>query len=53
MQISLNLFGRQSLAKFYDSIAWLALKQSLNSTRIAVKNIGQWINVWSSNFEWY
>jgi hypothetical protein len=27
LQKSLNFFDRQSLAKFYDFFAWLALKQ--------------------------
>jgi hypothetical protein len=27
LQKSSNFFGRQSLAKFYDFFAWLALKQ--------------------------
>jgi len=27
LQRSLNFFGRQSLAKFYDLFAWLALEQ--------------------------
>jgi hypothetical protein len=31
LQKSLNFFDRQSLAKFNDSIAWLVLKQKLNS----------------------
>jgi len=31
-QKSLNFFDRQSLAKFYDLFARLALKQQLNST---------------------
>jgi len=26
-QRSVNFFGRQSLAKFYDFFAWLALRQ--------------------------
>jgi hypothetical protein len=41
LQRSLNFFDRQSLAIFYDIIAWLALKQQLNSYRIAVMNLGQ------------
>jgi hypothetical protein len=53
IQRSLNFFDRQSLAEFYDFFAWLALKQKLNSIWIAVMNIGQWTNVWSSDFEWY
>jgi len=52
-QKSLNFFDRQSLAKFYDLFARLALKQQLNSTWIAVVNIGQWVNAWSSDFEWF
>ena len=53
LQKSVNFFDRQSFAKFYDLFAWLALKQQLNSIWIAVMNIGQWINVWSSDFDWY
>ena len=52
IQMGLNSFDRQSLAKFYDFFAWLALKQQLNSTWNAVMNLGQWTNVWSSDFEW-
>jgi hypothetical protein len=52
LQKSVNFFDRQSLAKFNDLFAWLALKQKLNSIWIAVTNIGQWTKVWSSDFEW-
>lgn len=50
--VSLNLLGRWSLAVFHERSASLALKQQLNSLRIAVKNIGQWKKFWSSNFDW-
>jgi len=51
-KVSLNLLCRLSLAVFQERSAPLALKQQLNSLRIAVKNIGQWKKFWSSDFDW-
>jgi len=49
---SINFLSRRSLANLHEFFAWLVLKQQLNSYGIAVKNIRQWLNGWSSDFEW-
>jgi len=49
---SINFLSRRSLANLHAFFAWLVLKQQLNSYGIAVKNIRQWLNGWSSDFEW-